>query len=167
MEIRQMLLPEFEAEMKKTRTMLERVPEGQQEYTPHEKSMHLGKLAAHIARLPEFGSMILETPGFDMSAGKMPPLVMESRQQILDSFDAAAEKVRKAISATDEAAWQQKWKFSFQDKTILDEPRFVAFRAMFLSHLIHHRAQLGVYLRLKDVPLPATYGPSADDRMGF
>ena len=167
MEIRQMLLPEFEAEMKKTRAMLERVPEGMQEYKPHEKSMPLGKLAAHVARLGEYGALILETPSFDMSAGKMPPLVMESRQQLLESFDAAAEKVHKAISATDEAAWQQKWKFSFQDKIIMDEPRFVAFRTMFLSHLIHHRAQLGVYLRLKDVPLPATYGPSADDRMGF
>ena len=167
MEIREILLPEFEAEMKKTRAMLERVPEGQQEYKPHEKSMSLGKLAAHLARLPEFGTMIVETPNFDMSAGKMPPLVMESRQQLLDSFDASAEKLRKAIAATEDAAWQQKWIFSFQDKVISDAPRFSAFRSMCLSHLIHHRAQLGVYLRLKDVPLPATYGPSADDRMGF
>lgn len=167
MEIRQMLLPEFEVEMKKTRTLLERVPEGKQDYKPHEKSMPLGKLAAHVARLPEFGALIIEKPSFDMGTEKMPPLVMESRQQLLATFDAMVEKVRTAITSTDDAAWQQKWKFSFQGKTIVDEPRLFSYRNMFLNHLIHHRAQLGVYLRLNEVPLPATYGPSADDRMGF
>ncbi len=167
MEIREMLLPEFEEEMKKTRTMLERVPEGKQDYKPHEKSMPLGKLAAHTARLPEFATIILEEPSFDVASRKMKPLVMESRQQLLSEFDATMQQAREAISGANDEHWQKKWRLSFQDKTIFDEPRFLVYRGMFLNHLVHHRAQLGVYLRLNDVPLPATYGPSADDTMGF
>ncbi len=167
MEIRQILLPEFEVEMKKTRAMLERVPEGKQEYTPHEKSMHLGKLAAHVARLPEFAISILELPHLDFVEGKMKPLVMESRQQLLDEFDALVEKVRKLIAGAEDAHWQQNWKLSFKGQIIAEQPRFRMYRDIFLNHLIHHRAQLGVYFLLQDIPLPATYGPSADDRMGF
>lgn len=167
MEIREMLLPEFEEEMKKTRTMLERVPEDKQDYKPHEKSMPLGKLAAHTARLPEFATIILEEPSFDVASRKMKPLVMESRQQLLADFDAAAQQARQAIEKATDTHWEQQWKLRFQDKTIFDEPRFMAYRGMFLNHLVHHRAQLGVYLRLNNVPLPATYGPSADDTMGF
>ena len=92
---------------------------------------------------------------------------MESRQQLLADFDAAAENARTAIADSTDEQWQQKWKFTYQGKTILDESRVLTYRTMFLNHLIHHRAQLGVYLRLNDVPLPASYGPSADDKMGF
>ena len=167
MEIRELLLPEFDAEMKKTRTMLERVPEGRQDYKPHEKSMPLGKLAAHVAQLPEFATRILELPNLAFSKSDMKPLVMESRQHLLDSFDALVEKARKAIAKTTDEDWEKKWKLSFQGHTITDDPRHLTYRAMFLNHLVHHRAQLGVYLRLNDIPLPGTYGPSADDTMGF
>ncbi len=167
MKIRQMLLPEFEAEMKKTRAMLERVPEGKQEYKPHEKSMPLGKLAAHTARLPEFATYIFELPRLDFGELKMKPLIMESRQQLLKDFDALVDKARKAIASADDEHWQKQWELSFQGQTIVEEPRFLVYRSMFLNHMVHHRAQLGVYLRLNDIPLPPTYGPSADDRMGF
>ena len=167
MEIRHMLLPEFDEEMKKTRKMLERVPEGVPDYKPHEKSMPLGRLAAHVAQLPEFASFIVELPELDFGKRTMKPLVMESRQQLLDIFDELAGKTRTAIAGANDEEWQQKWKLLFQGKTLVDEPRFIAYRGMFLNHLVHHRAQLGVYLRLNDVPLPGTYGPSADDRMGF
>lgn len=167
MEIRQLLLPEFDMEMKKTRAILERVPEGKQDYKPHEKSMLLGKLAAHTARLPQFANYILDLPGMEITERKQPPLVMESRQQLLADFDAAAEKARASITNSTDEQWQQKWKFTYQGKTIMDEPRALTYRTMFLNHLVHHRAQLGVYLRLNDVPLPGTYGPSADDTMGF
>lgn len=167
MEIRELLLPEFDAEMKKTRAILERVPEGKQDYKPHEKSMPLGKLAAHVARLPEFATNILELPSLDISARTMKPLVMESRQQVLADFDTSAQQAREAIAGASDEHWQKKWKLSFKDKDIFEEPRFMAYRGMFLNHLVHHRAQLGVYLRLNDVPLPGTYGPSADDTMGF
>jgi uncharacterized damage-inducible protein DinB len=167
MEIREMLLPEFDTEMKKTRTMLERVPDGKQDFKPHQKSMQLGKLAAHIARMPEYANYILTLPGLDAGAGNQKPLVMESRQQLLADFDAGIGQVRQAIASSNDEQWQAKWKFSYKGQTILDESRLLTYRTMFLNHLIHHRAQLGVYLRLNDIPLPGTYGPSADDTMGF
>jgi uncharacterized damage-inducible protein DinB len=167
MEISQMLLPEFDQEMKKTRTMLERVPEGKQDYKPHEKSMALGKLAAHIARLPEYANLILTTPSLDAGATDQKPLVMESRAQVLADFDAGSKQARDAMSRSSDKQWEEKWKFSYKGHDILNESRVLTYRTMFLNHLIHHRAQLGVYLRLNDVPLPGTYGPSADDTMGF
>jgi uncharacterized damage-inducible protein DinB len=167
MEIRPVLLQEFDMEMKKTRTMLERVPEDKPEYKPHKKSMPLGKLAAHIAQLPELATYIVETPSLDFSTSDMKPLVMESRQQLLAAFDALVDKARKSIAKMDDAQWQQNWKLSFQGKTIADEPRHSVLRGLVIKHQVHHRAQLGVYLRLNDIPLPPTYGPSADDNMGF
>ena len=167
MEIREMFLPEFDTEMKKTRATLERVPEGKADFKPHEKSMALGKLAAHVAQLPEFAIMIAELPELDFSKSSMKPLVMESRKQLLDAFDAYSAKAQAAIGKLSDEEWQKNWKLSFQGHAIADQPRFLMYRGMFLNHIIHHRAQLGVYLRLNDVPLPATYGPSADDKMGF
>lgn len=163
MEIREMFLPEFDREMKKTRAILERVPEGKPDFKPHQKSMALGKLAAHTAQLPEFAVRIVELPELDFSKSGMKPLVMESRQQLLAIFDGIVEKARAAIAKASDEEWQ----LSFQGHTIANAPRFLIYRDMFLNHIIHHRAQLGVYLRLNDVPLPATYGPSADDSMGF
>lgn len=167
MEIRQLLLPEFNVEMKNTRASLERVPEGKTDYKPHEKSMPFGMLAAHVARLPEYALSIIELPYLDFGERTMKPLVMESRKGMLDEFDALVEKTRTAITATADEQWQHSWKLSFKGQTIVEQPRVQAYRQIFLNHLIHHRAQLGVYLRLHDIPLPATYGPSADDRMGF
>ena len=167
MEIREIFLPEFDQEMKKTRAILEHVPEGKPDFKPHEKSMALGKLAAHVAQLPEFAVRIVELPELDFSKSDMKPLAMESRPQLLAAFDGIAEKARTAIAKASDQEWQKKWKLSFQGHTIVDAPRFLIYRDMFLNHLVHHRAQLGVYLRLNDIPLPATYGPSADDSMGF
>jgi uncharacterized damage-inducible protein DinB len=92
---------------------------------------------------------------------------MDSRQQLLDAFDVNIAKARAEIAKVSDEDWQKQWKLSFQGHTIVDAPRFLMYRDMFLNHIIHHRAQLGVYLRLNNVPLPATYGPSADDTMGF
>ena len=85
----------------------------------------------------------------------------------LDAFDANIAKARAAIAKVSDEEWQKKWKLSFQGHAIADAPRFMMYREMFLNHIVHHRAQLGVYLRLNDVPAPGTYGPSADDSMGF
>ncbi len=167
MEIREILLPEFDQEMKKTREFLERVPEDKPDYKPHEKSMALGRLAAHIAQLPEFAVRIVELPNLDFSTSDMKPLVMESRQQLLGASDSIVQRARKAIASAADEQWQQRWKLSFKGQTITEAPRFLVYRGLFLNHLIHHRAQLGVYLRLNGVPIPGTYGPSADDAMGF
>ncbi len=167
MPISELLLPELDAEMKKTRTTLERVPADKKDFAPHAKSMPMGKLAPHVAQLANFGVTILTTPELDFSKGSVKPLPFESTAQLLQAFDEGAAKVRAALQSTPDEAWKQNWKLSFQGKTIFEGDRFLAYRQMFLNHIVHHRAQLGVYLRLNDKPVPATYGPSADDTMGF
>ncbi|MGA9508992.1 MAG: DinB family protein [Candidatus Sulfotelmatobacter sp.] len=167
MPISELLLPEFDEEMKKTRTMLERVPVDKKEFAPHTKSMPMGKLAPHVAQLAGFGLTILTTPELDFSKGSIKPLPFESSAQLVQAFDEGAAKVRSALQATPDTAWKENWKLSFQGKSIFEGQRFLAYRQMFLNHMVHHRAQLGVYLRLNEKPVPATYGPSADDTMGF
>jgi DinB family len=165
--IRDLLQSEFEEEIKKTRAMLERVPIVPQ-FKPHPKSMELGKLAPHVAELPGFGVTILTTPELDFgSGGTRERIPFESPEGMVKGFDAGAEKLRAALKNTPDSAWTESWKLSFQGKPIFSGSRFLAYRQMFMNHLVHHRAQLGVYLRLNDKPLPATYGPSADDKMGF
>jgi uncharacterized damage-inducible protein DinB len=167
MFITELLLLELDQEFSKTRTTLERMPADKKDFAPHAKSMPLGKLAAHVAQLPHFGLTILTTPELDFSKGSFKPLQFESAAQLVEAFDEGAAKVRSALQAASDETWQQNWKPSFQGKTVFEGNRFLAYRGMFLNHLIHHRAQLGVYLRLNGKPVPATYGPSADDTMGF
>jgi uncharacterized damage-inducible protein DinB len=165
MTISEALLTEFDAEMASTRKTLERVP-NKPDFAPHAKSMPLGKLAPHIAQLNEFGVAVLETPGLDFSAGRFKPLQFESAEQLVKVLDEGAVKVQKALAATKDDAWQQNWKLSFQGQKIFEGSRFLAYREMFLNHVVHHRAQLGVYLRLNDIAVPSVYGPSADEPFG-
>ena len=169
MPISELLLPEFDAEMKTTRTMLQRVPFDNKDFAPHAKSMPLGKLAPHVADLAGFGNIILTTPELDFSnqTGQQRARSPFDSEGMLKFFDESVVKTRAALQNTSDAAWMENWKLSFQAKTIFNGLRFLAYRQMFLNHLVHHRAQLGVYLRLNDKPLPATYGPSADDTLGF
>jgi hypothetical protein len=164
--INELLLSEFDEEAKKTRATLERVPINP-DFAPHTKSMPLGKLAPHVAELAAFGETILTTPSLDFAGGTRTRVPFESAEQLVKAFDEGAAKARTALKNTADEAWTHEWKLSFQGKPIFSGSRFLAYREMFLNHLVHHRAQLGVYLRLNDKPLPATYGPSADDRMGF
>jgi hypothetical protein len=166
MSIGELLLSEFDEEMKKTRATLERVPI-KADFAPHPKSMPLGKLAPHVAELAGFGATILTTPELDFSSGGRERIPFQSAEQLVKAFDASAAKTRTALKTTPDEAWTQSWKLSFQGRPIFSGSRFLAYRQMFLNHLVHHRAQLGVYLRLNDTPVPATYGPSADDTMGF
>ena len=164
--ISEALLQEFDEEMKKTRKTLERVPD-KADFAPHAKSMKLGRLASHVAELGGFGVSVLTTPELDFSKGEYKPLQFESATQLVKVLDEGAGKVRAALASTSDAAWNEPWKLSLQGKLIFEGRRFLAYRQMFLNHLVHHRAQLGVYLRLTEQPVPATYGPSADDTMGF
>jgi uncharacterized damage-inducible protein DinB len=167
MPINELLLIEFDEEVKKTRTMLERVPEDKKDFAPHPKSMPLGKLAPHVAQLAGFGLTILTTPELDFAKSGIKPLPFESAAQLVKAFDEGAAQARTALKNTPDGAWTENWKLSHQGKPIFNGLRFLAYRQMFLNHLVHHRAQLGVYLRLNEKPVPATYGPSADDKMGF
>ena len=167
MAISDFLLNEFDEEVKKTRTMLERVPADKGDFAPHPKSMTLARLAPHVAELAGFGLSVLTQPGVDFSQGSYKPTPFESPAQLVRVFDEGAAKVRGALSGMSDAAWSEPWKLSFQGKTLFEGTRFLAYRQMFLNHIVHHRAQLGVYLRLNDTPLPGTYGPSADDTMAL
>jgi uncharacterized damage-inducible protein DinB len=163
MTISEALLPEFDHEMANTRKTLERVPAGKPEFAPHPNSMPLGKLAPHLAQLAGFGLSILTTPRVDFSAGTYKPLAFESAAQLVNVLDEGAAKVRQALIDTPEEAWKENWKLALGSTVIFDGSRFLAYRQMFLNHVVHHRAQLGVYLRLNGVPVPAIYGPSADE----
>ena len=166
MPISDLLMLEFNEEAKKTRATLERVPMDKPEFVPHPKSMPMGKLAAHVVGLARFGVTVLTTPQFDFSGGQPQPSY-ETNAQLLKAFDENAGKMREALKTANENSWTEDWKLSFKGAPIFTGKRFLAYRQMFLNHLVHHRAQLGVYLRLNEQPLPATYGPSADDKMGF
>jgi uncharacterized damage-inducible protein DinB len=167
MPISDLLLSEFDEEVKKTRTMLERVPAEKGDFLPHPKSMSLARLAPHVAELAGFGLSVLTTTGLDFAERTYAPLPFESPSQLVRVFDEGAATVRGALQGVPDAAWNEPWKLSFQGKTLFEGTRFLAYRQMFLNHIVHHRAQLGVYLRLNDEPVPSTYGPSADDRLGF
>ena len=167
MPINDLLLSEFDEEIKKTRTTLERVPADKKDFTPHAKSMPLGRLAPHVAELAGFGLTVLTSSGLDFAQSNFKPLELESTAQLVRVFDEGSAKVRQALQNISEDGWRENWKLSFQGKPLFEGSRFLAYRQMFLNHLVHHRAQLGVYLRLNDKPVPPTYGPSADDRLGF
>jgi uncharacterized damage-inducible protein DinB len=167
MLIRGLLLTEFDEEMKKTRVTLERVPADKPEFAPHPKSMPLGRLAPHVAQLPSFGLTVLTTPELDFSKGSFKRATMESAAQLVRIFDEGAEQARDALAGLRDEAWQEHWKLIFQGKDIFAGSRFLAYRQMFLNHLVHHRSQLGIYLRLKGLPVPSIYGPSADETLGF
>lgn len=163
MAISELLLSEFEQEMEKTRAILERVPAGKGDYAPHPKSMPLGKLATHVAQLAEFGHTVLTTPEMDFATANFQWLPFESGEQLVKFLDEEASKVSAALAKTTDHDWQQNWRLLIDGKPIFEGTRFLAYRGMFLNHVVHHRAQLGVYLRLNGISIPGTYGPSADE----
>lgn len=163
MSISQTLLPEFDQEMANTRKMLEVVPDAKLDFKPHEKSMSLGRLAGHVAELPNWAKTTVETEKLEMKRGDMKPNAPNSRQEILDRFDKEVKEARAAIERTPDAEWAKTWSFIFDGKTVFSMPRTACYRTMYMNHLIHHRGQLSVYLRLCEVEIPGMYGPSADE----
>jgi uncharacterized damage-inducible protein DinB len=163
MPIKDGLLVEFDHEMGTTRKLLERLPDDRLPWKPHQKSMSLGGLATHLAHLPSWGSIILNEPFFDLAAG--PPNIPEkkSRGEILAGFDECRARTRAALDKTD-AELLASWALRRGTYEMFSMPRAAAFRTFVLYHIVHHRGQLSVYLRLNDVPVPAIYGPSADER---
>jgi uncharacterized damage-inducible protein DinB len=156
------LLPEFDQEMQTTRRTLERLPEDKLTWKPHDKSMSLGQLATHLATLGHWADSIVGMDSFDVSTAPPTPQ-LNSRAEILAAFDASTATAHKAIASASDAAMMKAWSLRAGDKTIFTLPRIAVFRAFILNHLIHHRGQFSVYLRLNNVPVPAIYGPSADE----
>jgi uncharacterized damage-inducible protein DinB len=165
MKISELLLEDFDAEISNTRRTLERVPEGKNNWKCHDKSMELGKLAMHCATIPLFGSYIFLDEGMDIANSKRPHPSLEftTREAALKQLDEGAKACREAIVAASDEALSTPWRFTFGEHLISEMPRSKTFRMMCFNHLIHHTTQLGVYLRLNDIPVPALYGPSADE----
>lgn len=163
MTIAEVLLVDFDAEIASTRRTLERIPEDDPNWKPAEKSMPIGRLALHVARLPMFCTRIMTTPELDMSKEKFPDFIFESTAHLLSELDKAAAEAKAAVAAASDEELKKNWRLLFGGKTIVDAPKMALYRTMFLNHLVHHRAQLGVYLRLLEKPVPGLYGPSADE----
>lgn len=166
MSISQSLLPELDQETASTRKTLERVPADKLDYKPHEKSMSMGRLAQHIVEMTGWGSTTLTTSSFDIAPPGQPPYQpppIESVQQLLEDFDKGAASLREALATASDESLMQPWSLLAGGKPLFTMPRIAVVRAMIMNHLIHHRAQLGVYLRLNDIPVPSIYGPSADE----
>jgi uncharacterized damage-inducible protein DinB len=156
------LLPEFDHEMQTTRRTLERVPEDKLTWKPHEKSMSMGELATHLATINHWGETIVNTESFDVSSAPRNPQ-LKSRSEILAAFDSNTANTRKAIAAATDAELLKSWTLLSAGKTVFTLPRIAALRSFIFSHVIHHRGQFSVYLRLNNIPVPSIYGPSADE----
>ncbi|MGA8152209.1 MAG: DinB family protein [Terriglobales bacterium] len=166
MSISESLLPEFDQEMANTRKTLERVPDEKFSWKPHEKSGSLGWLAGHLATIPDWGVITLKHDSFDIApAGKQfePPPTPKSRKELLEVFDKGVAEARAALAAASDSELARPWSFLNNGVTVFSMPRIACLRAWVMNHSIHHRAQLGVYLRLNNLPVPAIYGPSADE----
>lgn len=166
MPFSQTLLPEFEEEMKNTRKLLECVPDGKFDFQPHAKSMSLGRLASHVAELPSWTIYTVDQDVLDMPPDFKPDHA-KTRAELLEKFDKGVVDARKRIQGASDEHWGKKWTFKFDGKEIMSMPRAVVMRNVIMNHLIHHRAQLGVYLRLNNVAIPGMYGPSADEANMF
>lgn len=158
------LLPEFDQEMAVTRRLLERAPAQAFGWTPHPKSFTLGKLATHLSRIPHWGDRILTQPDYDLVLSSTPaPPPHESVPAVLQSFDLAVATVRGLLTTLSDAELTAPWQLKRKGEILLTVPRVAAFKSFVINHIVHHRGQFSVYLRLQDVPLPPMYGPTADE----
>jgi len=166
MAIKDALLPEFDHEMATTRRLLERLPEAEFAWKPHDRSMPLGQLAGHIANLPQWCTATLASTVFDLDALPVDarPQLPASRAAVLEEFDGKVAAARNQLTSTTDAEFMTPWTLKKGGQEVFTLPRISAIRSFVMNHLIHHRGQLSVYLRLKDVPLPSIYGPTADEQ---
>jgi uncharacterized damage-inducible protein DinB len=166
MTLAERLLPELEQQLANTRKVLAAVPDGQNDFKPHAKSMPLNRLAGHTAELAGFAYFFLTTPGINMGTPEDPRKIlrMTTRDELLAEFDILAARTLEALKATSDAAFDDPFTLSRQGAVVISTSRYNAYRSIFLDHMIHHRAQLGVYLRLLNLPVPGTFGPSADEK---
>ncbi len=166
MSISEALLPEFDQETGGARRTLERVPEDRFDWKPHPKSGSMIWLASHLANIPYWATLTIQEDELDLMPGGRPlpqPPAPTSVDQLLAEFDRRVREARAAIAGADDAAFFAPWSLLRNGVTIFSMPKVTVLRSFVMNHLIHHRAQLGVYLRLNDIPVPALYGPSADE----
>jgi uncharacterized damage-inducible protein DinB len=157
------LLPEFDHEMASTRTVLERVPEERFGWKPHAKSFSLGALATHVAMLPTWATMTLARGELDLDPNQQPHPALPSRADVLSAFDKNVADARAALTGRTDGELMATWSLKRGGRTLFTMPRTAVLRSFVLNHLVHHRGQLTVYLRLLDISVPSIYGPSADE----
>ncbi|MFA5575412.1 MAG: DinB family protein [Brumimicrobium sp.] len=163
MSLKQELIAEIKSEFSNTRKTLERVPSDKFDWRPHEKSMSLKSLAKHVADLTAFPAIMVTTDYLDFHENQQKSDSIETTEDLLKIFDEGYNNTIKSLEDVSEFDLEKNWIMRAGDHIILDAPRKTAIRSMALSHSYHHRAQLGVYLRLLDIPVPGAYGPSADE----
>ncbi|HEX6913035.1 MAG TPA: DinB family protein [Longimicrobium sp.] len=164
--LKRVALGDLEHELANNRAVLERVPDDKLDWKPHPRSFSLGQLAIHVARLPFWITSTLQNDFFDL-AGITHNAPAASRQDLLDAFDQTAAEMRAAMEAADDAALMRMWELRMGDRVLQRMPKIAVVRGFGISHFIHHRGQLTVYLRLLEVPLPPLYGPTADEQPSF
>jgi len=167
MKMTELFFAELERETPLTRRVLERVPEGRNDWKPHPKSMPLGYLATLVATIPSWIAMMVTQNelDFDPPGGKRySPPQPNTNRELLEAFDQSVAKARNALQSTSDEHLMTNWRFLTGGRVVSEQPRYVVMRDGVLNHLAHHRGQLTVYLRLNDVPVPSIYGPSADER---
>jgi len=163
MTISQLLLPEFEQEMAATRKLLACVPDEKLAFQPHEKSMTLARLAGHVAELPHWAAVALQTESLEILPGQK-SFIAGSKTELMATFDKNAAEAHAAIAGATDEHFEVEWSLIMGGRKVMTLPRYKVVRTVALNHLIHHRAQLGVFLRLNHVAIPGMYGPSADDK---
>ncbi len=164
MLIRELFLPDFDHEMENTRKMLKAVPEQiPTDYKPHPKSMVMGYLVGHVAQLPGWAKMTMETDGLDLNPKDHKPYIPKTRSEALAEFEKSVKEARELLAFASDADYSKPWTFKVMGQTQFTLPKWSVLRNFVLHHIIHHRAQLGVYLRLQNQAIPGTYGPSADE----
>lgn len=166
MAIKDMLLPEYDQEAAQTRRVLERVPEEHFDWRPHDRSMNLRHLASHIAENQDWARIIMKSTEFDLMKAMengFESARAASRAELLEMFDSRRAEARAHLDR-DDAGYLESWTFLKGGEKVVTLPRIAAVRTFLMNHVIHHRGQLTVYLRLKNVPVPGMYGPSADER---
>ncbi len=165
MPLKDALLPEFDHEMGTTRRLLERVPDADLAWKPHEKSFSLGHLAAHLANIPRWVDPACDTVLFDvLSVEDNRARDPASTAEILLAFDAGVRRARAKIAEQTDGALLSPWTMTRGEREVFTMPRTAVLRTFIMNHMIHHRGQLTVYLRLRNVPLPSIYGPTADEQ---
>jgi uncharacterized damage-inducible protein DinB len=167
MKIAESMLPEFDQEMANTRKVLERAPAAKFSWKPHPKSFELGALAAHIANMAEWAGLTLQQDSFDYAPPGAPPYEtpkFSTTADLVAAFDKSVAQARSALSAADDARMLAPWSLMAGGKVVMTMPRVAVFRTFVMNHIIHHRGQMTVYLRLNDVAVPGLYGPSADEQ---
>lgn len=156
------LLPEYDHETATARRLLERVPDDQFDWKPHPKSMSLGELASHLATMLSWGTVTLNQPEIDLGSDFVPPR-LTTRADLLATFDRENAATRACLATKTDAELMAPWSLKRNGTALFTMPKATVMRTFVLNHLIHHRGQLSVYLRLRDVPIPSIYGPSADE----